>query len=591
MRRSDNKSYKAFDQEYLTELADSFNIVEFINEYLPLIKAGQNYKTKCPFHTEKTPSFIVSSTKGVYHCFACRKGGNVIRFLMDREGMSFYEAVIFLSEKAGKTPPTTLNTKEYEAFKEVQENIIKANRLAVDTWSKNLLVSKEAQDYLIDRGITQETIDTFKIGFASNEWTQLADKLLTDIKPEIAQTAGLVTESKGKVFDRFRNRIITPISDLHSKVIAFSGRTLSEPKKEAKYVNSPDTPLYNKGKHLFGLGVTKDEIRQKGFAILTEGNFDMISLYQNGIKNVVAGLGTSLTPDQAKLLKRFTDKVVICYDADSAGELATERSIKVLQAEGFIIKVMELPIGFDPDEYIRTKGKTQFNLLRGQAISWFKYLVTKVTKEHDITNPTDKVKLIKRIQEIVGFVSTELEKREYFNLAMDALKVDKDIARKSWDEIAVKKLVEVEPTKSTVTLTESKFLQLLLYVSNKKETVDEIKAYLQTPEVRKIALILATIKGDFTYSLVESLLEDEEKAFLRQISLEADEYVPQLENLEDEIKHCTEAIKRDLLQMQLEDVGNLIAKHLKTVGDNWETKANELFTKQLNIAKELKSLA
>lgn len=166
MRRSDNTTYKTFDQEYLTELAESFNIVEFINEYLPLHKAGQNYKACCPFHLEKTPSFVVSPTKGMYHCFSCKKGGNVIRFLMDREGMSFYEAVIFLSEKAGITPPHTTTTKEYEEFKKTQDSLFTANTVAVDLWTRNVLNSEKAKEYLKDRGLTQATIDAFKIGYA-----------------------------------------------------------------------------------------------------------------------------------------------------------------------------------------------------------------------------------------------------------------------------------------------------------------------------------------------------------------------------------------------------------------------------------------
>lgn len=590
MKRSDNTSYKTFDQEYLTELCDSINAVEFINEYVPLTKAGSSYKARCPFHLEKTASFVVSPTKGLYHCFSCKKGGNVIRFLMDREGMTFYEAVIFLSEKAGLTPPHTTNTEEYEKFKKTQESLLKANSIAVELWSKNLEASKIAEDYLADRGITKDTIETFKIGFASDEWTQLTDELTKQkIDAEIIQESGLVSESKGKTFDRFRNRVITPVSDLHGKVIGFSGRTLSTDKKEAKYVNSPDTPIYNKGKHLFGLNITKDAIRRRGFAILTEGNFDIISLYQNGVDNVVAGLGTALTTQQAKLLKRFTDKVVICYDADSAGEVATERAIKTLQAEGFIIKVMELPEGSDPDDYIRTKGKTQFNTLRGQSVSWFRYLLHKSIAKHDLSNPTDKVKLLDRVQELVGFATTELEKREYFSQGMEILKIDKDIAKKSWSKIS-NEPVPVAVEKESATLTESKFLELLLYADDRKTPIEEVKKHLRTPEVRKLALILATLRGEFRYTLVESLLNDDDKAFLRQLSLKADEYVPQLENLDIEIKHCITAIKRDALQFQLEEVGELISAHLKTTSDNWESELNDLFTKGNSLAKELRAL-
>lgn len=592
MRRSDNTTYKTFDQEYLTELCDGLNIVDFINEYIPLTKAGQNWKAKCPFHAEKTPSFVVSPTKGVYHCFSCKKGGNAIRFLMEREGMSFYEAVIFLSDKLGKTPPHAVNTKEYEEFRKTQEALLKANSIAEEIWSRNLRYSEKAQDYLKDRGITQDTIDIFKIGYATDSWTEVCGELETQkIDRKMAEASGLIlTKENTHTYDRFRNRVITPISDLHGKIIGFSGRTLGDSKKEAKYVNSPETPIYTKGKHLFGLHVTKDAIRQRGFAVLTEGNFDIISLYQHGIENAVAGLGTAVTPHQAKLLKRFTDKVVICYDSDSAGELAAERAIKVLQAEGFIIKVMELPVGSDPDDFIRKEGKANFNTLRGRSISWFRYLLDKTLTQHDISNPTDKVKVLKRVQELVGFSSTELEKREYFNQAMDVLKIDKDIARKSWGEISSEPAPADDPEKPVATLTEAKLLQLLLYADDRKTPVEAVKKYLQTPEVRKIALILATLKGEFRYTLVESLLADDDKAFLRQVSLDADEYVPQLENIDEEVEHCITAIKRDSLQFQLEEVCDLVTTHLKTESDNWEDELNELFSKQISLAKELKAL-
>src|SRR5574343_427363 len=177
MRRSDKTTYKAFDQEYLTELAESFNIVDFINDYVPLVKAGANYKACCPFHQEKTASFIVSKEKGLYHCFSCKKGGNIISFMMEREGMSFYEAVLFLSEKAGLTPPNTVNLKDYEEFRKTRSSLLEANSVAVELWRKNLENSEKAKTYLKDRGITQSTIDTFQIGFATDSWTDLAEEL------------------------------------------------------------------------------------------------------------------------------------------------------------------------------------------------------------------------------------------------------------------------------------------------------------------------------------------------------------------------------------------------------------------------------
>lgn len=590
--KRDNKPH-AFNPAFIEELLSEFNIVEFIKEFVPLTPKGDNFVARCPFHTENTPSFVVSDKKGIFRCFGCGKGGNLIKFLMEKEGMTYYESILYLSEKCGKEMPAEFQTEEYKKYKEIQQALSDINKLTLDKWLENFKSSKVAPEYLVERGIDLATAETFSVCLAADDWNQIKDLLTSNsFSLETCVTSGLVLESKGKHYDRFRNRIITPIFDVHGKLIAFSGRTLSSKKAEVKYINSPDTPLYNKGKHLYGLNVTKDDIKAKGFAVVTEGNFDIISLYQNGVTNAVAALGTSLTPQQAKLLKRYTQRVVLCYDGDSAGAIAAERAIKVLQKEGFIIKVMELPKGLDPDTYIRKVGRKEFNEQRGKAVSWFKYLVEQSAKKHDLSNPTDKAKLLEKVKDIVNYSSTDLEKKEYFEQAMNMLKIDKTVAQAVWKSVPTGSPVVAEiRIKEEATLVESRLLQLMIIAKDRKIVLDEVKQYLQNPSVRTIALILGNMKDEFKYNLIESLLKDEEdKEFLCKLILDVEETKPKDEHLEKDIQNCISSIKQNALMVQMEEVGQLLKEHNEKVSDTWESELNSIIERQMNLYKELRTL-
>lgn len=595
MQRAPKKQKTLFDREFITGLVDSFNLVEFIGDYIPLTKSGIHYKALCPFHSEKTPSFVVSEKKNVYQCYgSCSSGGDIISFIMKYDSLSFYEAVKFLADKAGKTLPNELSPEEAKAYEEAQQYkqlLKRLNTIALNKWSENLGKSADAQNYLTERGITSDTIKDFNLGFADSSGNALANVFTAQgIKKEDLKSSGLcgVSES-GDIYDRFKNRVITPVFDIHGEPIGFSGRTLSNDKKEAKYINTPETVLYSKGKNLFGLHLTKDHIKNKGFAIITEGNFDTISLYQYGVKNVLAGLGTAFTDAQAKLLKRFTDKVVICYDGDKAGVEATDRLIKILLSHQFIVKVMELPESYDPDSYIKEVGLSQFNATRGKSVTWFEYLLKKEVKNYDLTNPTEKAKVLDKVNTFIKYCFSELERREYYTLAVKTLDIERVVATKNWKEASLSNaehVKKIEDKEVEYSLSEYRLLQLLPYVKDRLSTINKVKSFIESADIRKIALIIGNISGEFKYHILESVIDTDLITFVRKMLINSEEYVESLSDIESEMNKCIESIHRDYLSRTILEINEKVS-NLENLGS---AEALEMLSKQVEIAKEIKQL-
>jgi DNA primase len=357
-----------YDQYFIDDLKDRADLVRMIEPYAPLKKKGANWMACCPFHQEKTPSFSVNPAKGFYKCFGCGKGGNAFTFLMEMEGLNFPEAVQRVAEMMGVPLPEPIDDKQYEKSKKrkeekkhLSEQVIELNKIALDFWETEFKgkskKAKAAREYLEQRGITEEIITQFRIGYAPDAWDSLLNHLKeTGADEKLIEQSGLVSvnEEKERVFDRFRNRIMFPVLDVNGNPVAFGARAMGD--DQPKYLNSPETPAYVKGQHLYGLFQSKEAIRQKKFAILVEGYLDLIALYQFGITNVAASLGTAFTPEQSKLLSRFTKRVVINYDGDTAGIKAARRAIEELLPQDFDIKVLVLPDGQDPDDFVRANG-------------------------------------------------------------------------------------------------------------------------------------------------------------------------------------------------------------------------------------------
>ena len=372
---SGGPTVKMIPSQIIEEIRNKSDIVAVISEYVKLRKTGKNFVGLCPFHSEKNPSFTVSQEKQLFHCFGCGEGGNVFAFIMKTENIGFAEAVEELGSKIGiaVTKPTSSGISRTE-----KEKIYEVTLLAAKFFRKCFEEDsgKIARDYLDQRGINEKTAKTFGLGYAPEGWDHLFGHLISrGVAPNLIERAGLTLAREGKdgYYDRFRNRLIFPVFDTRNRVIAFSGRSLKD--EEPKYLNSPDTPIYRKGETIFGLNLTKENIKGGKAAVLVEGNLDLLSSYQAGITNVAAPLGTALTIIQCKLLARFADTIVLAFDADAAGNVATERSIELLLGQGLKVKVTELKGAKDPDELIRKEGAAALKQAVDSALPSFALLV------------------------------------------------------------------------------------------------------------------------------------------------------------------------------------------------------------------------
>jgi len=460
-----------FPQTFIDDLRRQADIVRIIQDYVTLKKAGANWVARCPFHKETKPSFSVNPAKEIFYCFGCQKGGAVFNFVMEIERVSFPEAVKIVAEKSGVPLPKMIDDGRFETRKRESDQVIELNQWALQWWQDQLQSKAAAsvRQYLKQRGLTEETAQTFRLGFAPDSWEALSTHLRQKgATQEQIESSGLVVKKdEGGSYDRFRGRLIFPVFDAQGKPIAFGGRTL-DPEGEPKYLNSPETPAYTKGRHLFGLNLTRDEIRRAGFAILVEGYLDLIVPYQHGVKNMVASLGTALTPEQVKLIARFARKVVVNYDGDRAGVQAAKRAIETFLAEDLEVKVLVLPDNADPDDFIRKYGVSEYNRRRGEAQPQIQFVIDQALRDRNLHNPADKAAAVEETLPFVRAVRGRIQRREYFDIAMDALRVQPDQRRELWQrtrgaasgDTATVHEVVIRPLKLTV--AEEQLLELLL---------------------------------------------------------------------------------------------------------------------------------
>lgn len=397
----------------IEEIRAAADIVDIISEYVPLRKRGKNYIGLCPFHTEKTPSFTVSDDKQIFHCFGCHAGGNVFKFIMDYKKISFIESVQELAEQLGITLEFDEGVSAEKQSE--QEELYDINTEAARYFSNNLLNDSEgevAREYFQNRNIKPQTLRAFGLGYALNGWENLINFLKQkNINLEKALQLGLIGRNNdGRVFDKLAGRIIFPIFSPNGRVVAFAGRILGNEVKGAKYINSPESIIYVKGRILYGLSHGKDEIRRVNKAILVEGYMDLISLYQSGIKNVVAVSGTALTDDQAQLLSRYTKNVVLIFDSDTAGIKASMRSIEILLKKDFDIKIVSLPKGEDPDSYVQKFGKDEFEEIIKSAENFLEYQTQYYENQGMFNDPATTVEAIRDLVKPVALIEDELKR-------------------------------------------------------------------------------------------------------------------------------------------------------------------------------------
>lgn len=578
-------------ENIINEIHDKLDIVEVVSGYIPLKRSGRNFKANCPFHHEKTPSFMVNPDKQIYHCFGCGEGGNVFSFIMKHERMEFVEVIRMLADKTGVAIPE--NTAEVKEKANLAEIIYKVNEAALNFFHNNLLKNATALSYIKKRNISEASINEFKIGYALNSWDGLLNYLRgKGFKENAIKEAGLIISKENKsYYDRFRNRVMFPVFDIRNNIIGFGGRAIDNT-QEPKYLNSPETQVYLKGKNLYGLNFSKSHIREMDNAILVEGYLDLISPYQYGIKNIIASCGTALTADHVRLVKRYTENITVIYDSDKAGELATLRSLDILLSEDINVKVVRLPEGFDPDGFVHKFGGDKFNKEIANSKGLFDYKLGLLSARYNKSKPEEKVKIINEMLPTVNKINNEILKLEYIKRLSENLGVNQDILQKEIKKIKrdyeynfetkpeLKEKFDIRPAEKLlleIMITDIKYLNMV----KEKLTLDDF----QNKHVRRIADVLFNAAVDNNTLKPDKLMNYfDDKTISRFIS----EIVSGADISKDKEKclnDCISWIKADAVKNNLEILRTKIAE-AQHRGD--EEEVISLVTKYSSLIKNKK---
>ncbi len=440
-------------ESIIEDVKSRTDIVEVISEYIPLKPSGKSFIGLCPFHDDSNPSLNVNPDMQIYKCFVCGAGGNVYTFLMKHEKMEFLEAVRFLAEKCNVTIAEATNADRELGV--ARDDLLKLNQSAVNYFHKILTNSapgKEALTYLKERGIKDNIIDSFKLGFSLPGWDgflKAAGK--AGFSTEIMFKGGFLKQSpknQNNYYDSFRGRVMFPIFDIRGRPIGFGGRILESSESDAKYINSPETPLYSKSRSLYNLNLAKEAIGKMGFAVLAEGYMDVIACFQAGVQNVIASLGTSLAEGQVRLIKRYADEVVIAYDSDNAGAAATSRGLDLLVKEGIKVRMINLSSGNDPDDFIRENGAEAFEELVSEAVDLVDYKLNKIQEQVDINSVEGKTRAVEDLVITLASFNTQLEKHEYVKKCAERLNMEEDYIWQQLEEKGAGKRVRrsTQPT-------------------------------------------------------------------------------------------------------------------------------------------------
>ncbi|NMB46301.1 MAG: DNA primase [Firmicutes bacterium] len=416
-------------EQLIAEIRERNDIVGVVSEYVQLRRTGKSWKGLCPFHSEKTPSFNVNQEEQFYYCFGCGAGGNVINFVMAMENLPFRDALGRLAERVGiDLTPKAVSPEERRQRSE-REKLLELHQAAQEFFVRNLFgdAGTLARQYLAARGVKAETARRFGLGFALPEWRTLLTYLQKQgFGSADCLAAGLALEGRNaRYYDRFRGRLMFPVCNGRGQPIAFGGRVLDA--SQPKYLNSPETLIFSKGNNLYRLDLARVAFRERGFAIVVEGYMDVIGLYEAGVDNVVASLGTALTETQARVLQRFTDEVVIAFDGDAAGEAATWRGLDVLRSQGLRVRVLELPGGEDPDTFVRKYGRESFEELLSEAAGLTEFKLRTIIRRGELSSVDGKVATTGRIIEVLTEIDSPVEQNEYLRWAAAMLKISEDV--------------------------------------------------------------------------------------------------------------------------------------------------------------------
>jgi len=541
-------------------IQEKTDIVEVISRYLALKKAGRNYKANCPFHHEKTPSFVVSPDKQIYHCFGCGAGGNVFSFLMRQENIEFPEAVEMLAEKAGIAIPRARGDRQ--ELTSLANQLYKLNDIAAQFFQTSLAGSGPAAEYLRSRGIGAETVKQFRIGYAPDAWDGMINFFKAKgVAASVLEKAGLaISNERGGHYDRFRRRIIFPISDLKDRVLGFGGRVLDT--SLPKYINSPETPVYSKGRNLYGLNLSKEHIKREGHALIVEGYLDFLIPYQAGVKNLIATLGTALTIDQVKLLKRFTNTVIIVYDPDEAGETASIRNMDIFISEEVNVYIAELPAGFDPDGAIRKLGTEEFIKRIKSAKNLFDYKFDKLALRFNITTPQGKTGIANEMLPTIARINNAVMRSSLVKKLAEKISVDEDALKTELKKVKPdytirRQIAPAAEMKRDLIGAEQMLLALML---EDAIFVDKVKGGLSLEEfkntsIREVVAAIFKLREENIRinpaRLINHLGTMEGAAVLVSEAVNLSEVLGEKEKV---LSDCISRIKRDNLKNRLEDL-------------------------------------
>lgn len=480
-------------QESIEEVYATAQVEDVVNEFVNLKKSGSNLKGLCPFHNEKTPSFMVSPSKNIYKCFGCGKGGNPVQFVMEHEGFTYPDAIRFLADKYGIKLIETKQSDEAHAEAMVKDSLFLVNDYAAEYFSNNLLQKDEGKavglSYFKQRGYREGTIEKFQLGFAVRDRKDLL-KTATEAgyKEDQLQQLGLISQ-KGNDF--FNDRVMFPIHNLSGKIIAFAGRTLSKDKKVPKYINSPESEIYEKRKTLYGLHLAKTEIRKKEECLLVEGYTDVITLHQAGIENVIASSGTSLTQNQVSLVKRYANTIVVLYDGDQAGILAAIRGVDIILEQDLDVKIVMLPDGEDPDSYLQRVGSTDFQKYIADQGKDFIFFKLALLQEEVGNDPIKKTKMVKSIVNSLARIPDQLKRSVYIKECSKLLDVEEEIliteANKSISSLLKEKDIERKRQSRQYQATPQEPNQTLIPTTQKK-VLDQSTDYYQEKDLVRIVI-------------------------------------------------------------------------------------------------------
>jgi DNA primase len=431
-----------FPQQFIDDLRMQANILQVVQEVVPLKRAGNSYKGNCPFHNEKTPSFHVHPDKGFFHCFGCNVGGDVFKFVELHEKVGFQDAVRMLAQKFGVSIPETEGTSDDAKHDSAQrEALLKAHEIAAQYFREQLAApaGARARAQLAERGVTPRTIEQLGLGFAPSARDGLKAKLLEQgfAQGLLLQSGLIMRRDSGEVVDRFRNRLMVPICRDTGSVIAFGGRQMDPEQGGPKYLNSPETPIYSKGRTLYGLNLTKAQIRKAGFAVLVEGYFDFAQVFQSEAAPTVASCGTALTPQQAQLLRRFTSKVVLSFDPDAAGLGAAVRSCELLVAEGFDVNVVVLDKGEDPDTFIRRKGGDEYQARLRTSRPYLEYLLDQAAEGLDFGHDDSRRQFLGRMLTVAARIPDAAARDQFADRIAHKARITEEVVRAEIRKAAV----------------------------------------------------------------------------------------------------------------------------------------------------------